>query len=199
MNHQERCTNIEYFSELIDGRYQKRCPNVADYELQDEVGDRYDCCKSHAIGFLSAHEDARVTEVLNPEEIAFDSPRYLASGSPIEQAFWEAWHSRFRNHIQGGLPLIPQYKIGKYRVDFAQIKTKTVIELDGYATHSSPDAIAYDRQRQRYIESQGWHVIRFGGKEIYSDAQACANEAWYWICARHSQQNPIRIWKEVGV
>jgi very-short-patch-repair endonuclease len=101
--------------------------------------------------------------------------------SPIEQVFWDAWCGPFRD--QGGdeewaIKLIPQYHIGSYRVDFAHVETKTAIELDGHATHSSPDAIAYDRKRQREIESQGWRVIRFGGKEIFENVGKCVVEVY---------------------
>jgi len=102
--------------------------------------------------------------------------------SPIEQAFWDGWFSTTQN--AGNFELTPQHPIGKYRVDFAHIKTKTAIELDGHATHSSPDAIAYDRKRQREIEKEGWHVIRFGGKEITSKVGFCIDEAWMLLSKR---------------
>jgi very-short-patch-repair endonuclease len=105
--------------------------------------------------------------------------------SPIEEAFWEAWHER---NMQSRFILVPQHPIGKYRVDFAHIPTMTAIELDGHTTHSSPDAIAKDRKRQREIEEQGWHVIRFGGKEVHSDATACAIEALRYL-ASEEQRN----------
>ncbi len=96
-------------------------------------------------------------------------------GSPIEQAFWNAWESLPGNHsVQ--FHLTPQYSIGRYRVDFAHIRTKTAIELDGFASHSSTDDIANDRKRQREIEAMGWYVFRFGGKEIHKDAQRCAED-----------------------
>lgn len=113
--------------------------------------------------------------------------------SPIEQAFWEAWHG---HSYETRFTLTPQHPIGKYRVDFAHIPSKCAIELDGHATHSSPEAIAKDRKRQRYIEEQGWHVIRFGGKEVYNDAGACAFEAF-----RHlnlfSSKNPKALMETI--
>ncbi len=99
--------------------------------------------------------------------------------SPIEQSFWEAW-LRANERLYYGVPqfaLEPQYPIGKYKVDFAHVDTKTAIELDGFATHSSTDDIANDRRRHRWIEEQGWHIIRFGGKEIHHNVFNCAMEA----------------------
>ncbi len=107
--------------------------------------------------------------------------------SPIETAFWKQWMS-FRSHTfsdEDFLQLEPQYQIDRYRVDFANVETKTAVELDGHATHSSPDAIAHDRKRQREIEALGWHVIRFGGKEIYQDAEKCVQEVWFLLHKRY--------------
>lgn len=95
--------------------------------------------------------------------------------SPIEKMFWDIWET-VEFDEQETIPLIPQYKIGKYRVDFACEFVRVAIELDGHATHSSPEAIAYDRKRQREIEAEGWRVIRFGGKEITTDTYRCAVE-----------------------
>lgn len=94
--------------------------------------------------------------------------------SPIEQAFWDQWMKCYSN-IQS-LELVSQHPIGKYRVDFAHRETKTAIELDGFATHSSTEDIANDRRRQREIEALGWHVIRFGGKEIHNNVLGCVTE-----------------------
>lgn len=93
--------------------------------------------------------------------------------SPIEQSFWDAW---LNIGAQTNFPLTPQHPIGKYRVDFAHLPTMTSIELDGFSSHSSTEDIAKDRKRQREIEAAGWHVIRFGGKEIHNNAKKCASE-----------------------
>lgn len=92
--------------------------------------------------------------------------------SPIEQKFLAAW-KRQRPNIK----LTPEHQVGRYRIDFAYVSAKIAIELDGHATHSSPAAIAADRRRQRELERLGWRFIRFGGQEVYQDADACAKEA----------------------
>lgn len=40
---------------------------------------------------------------------------------------------------------------------------------------AKPEFVA-DRKRQRWIEAQGWRVIRFAAVEILNDPQACVNE-----------------------
>lgn len=113
------------------------------------------------------------------------SPKIALSGlllnpyqfdSPIEKMFWNAWKREFRRRDIRYV-LTPQHEIGRYRVDFAHVPTKTAIELDGFAFHSNADDIAHDRRRQREIESMGWNVIRFGGKEVHDDVHGCVMEA----------------------
>jgi very-short-patch-repair endonuclease len=53
------------------------------------------------------------------------------------------------------------YPIGGYKVDFAFPDRKVVIEVDGWAFHSDPEAFAKDRKRQNAIALLGWQVLRF--------------------------------------
>jgi very-short-patch-repair endonuclease len=94
--------------------------------------------------------------------------------SPIEDAFWRT-HQKLRLRPLNGL--VRQYKVGQYRLDFALPRQMIGIELDGHRTHSSTQAIAADRKRQRWFEANGWYIIRFGGLEIYQDVDACVREA----------------------
>lgn len=100
--------------------------------------------------------------------------RTILLTSPIEDSFWRA-HQRLKLRPLAGLKR--QYTVGHYRLDFALPRQKIGIELDGYRTHSSTQAIADDRKRQRWFESAGWYIIRFGGLEIYQDVDACVREA----------------------
>lgn len=102
--------------------------------------------------------------------------------SPIEQQFQAAWR-RLRSNIK----LIQEHPVGHYRIDFAYVPALIAIELDGHATHSSPAAIAADRRRQRELEKLGWRFIRFGGQEVYQNADACAREAREFI-VKHSKK-----------
>lgn len=104
--------------------------------------------------------------------------------SPIERKFRDA--ACTRGLFDGDcLPLlIPQYPVGRYRLDFALPGRKIGIELDGFASHSSTRDIENDRRRQRELEALGWRVIRFGGREVHNDAAACAREAARLIFAR---------------
>jgi very-short-patch-repair endonuclease len=96
--------------------------------------------------------------------------------SAIEEAFRLAW---LRAHPQ--IPLIPQYPIGPYHVDFAHVASQVVVELDGFVAHSSTYQIERDCRRQREIMRRGWHVFRFGGREVYHETQRCIQETHAFI------------------
>jgi len=94
--------------------------------------------------------------------------------SPIEVMFWNAYTAMRPRALRG---LVRQHQTGRYRIDFALPAQRFGIELDGHATHSSPAAIAADRRRQRELEEMGWHIVRFGGQEVYQDAAVCVRSA----------------------
>ena len=70
---------------------------------------------------------------------------------------------RLRCRIQG---LRLEYLVGKYLVDIAHLPTKTAIESDGIYWHGTPEAKKRDRARDRFLEGQGWKVIRLPIRRI---------------------------------
>ena len=78
-----------------------------------------------------------------------------------EQKLW----SRIRND-QLGVTFRRQHAIGKYIPDFCSPKAKLIVELDG-SQHL--DQEAYDRERTKYLESQGYKVIRFWNRAVMDD------------------------------
>ena len=59
-----------------------------------------------------------------------------------------------------------QHPVGPCIADFACARLKLIIEIDG-ATHGSPEERAYDNQRTRFLEEQGWSVVRFWNDDVY--------------------------------
>jgi very-short-patch-repair endonuclease len=110
--------------------------------------------------------------VLSP--VPSPARRTILLVSPIEDAFWRS-HQKLKLRPLAGL--VRQYKVGQYRLDFALPRQAIGIELDGHRTHSTTQAIAADRYRQRWLEARGWYIIRFGGLEIYQDVDGCVREA----------------------
>ncbi|MBI2167958.1 MAG: DUF559 domain-containing protein [Actinobacteria bacterium] len=62
------------------------------------------------------------------------------------------------------------------RVDFVHLEPRVVIEVDGYATHSSPEAFVTDRQRDRKLRALGWTVLRFTWLEVMYAPREVADE-----------------------
>ena len=58
-----------------------------------------------------------------------------------------------------------QYVIGNYIVDFYCHQVKLVVELDG-SQHTTPEEIAYDQARTKYLQSKGLTVLRFSNLDI---------------------------------
>ena len=63
-----------------------------------------------------------------------------------------------------------QRPFGSYIVDFYCAKLKLVIELDG-ESHTSPEAIIYDKQRTEFLTSLGLKVLRFHNHEIMQNIE----------------------------
>ena len=70
-----------------------------------------------------------------------------------------------------GLKFRRQHPIGPFFADFACKSHRVVVELDGdYHDHVQED----DLRRQRFLECEGWKVIRFTNEDVMKDAEAVA-------------------------
>ena len=81
--------------------------------------------------------------------------------TPWEQKLWRV----LRNSKLENLKFRRQHNIGKYVVDFCCLSKKLVIEIDG-GQHNIDAVNVKDKQRQKYIEDQGYKVLRFWNNEI---------------------------------
>jgi very-short-patch-repair endonuclease len=77
-----------------------------------------------------------------------------------EQKLW--WQLRYRLETPAS-HFRRQVRLGRYIVDFAHHKLKLVIEIDG-GQHA--ERIARDAQRTKFIESEGYRVLRFWNNEV---------------------------------
>jgi very-short-patch-repair endonuclease len=76
--------------------------------------------------------------------------------------------SRIRRKQILGVQFNRQKPIDRYIVDFYSASTKLVIELDGIQ-HYEIDAIEYDFERTKTLESFGLKVMRFDNSLIFSE------------------------------
>jgi very-short-patch-repair endonuclease len=74
--------------------------------------------------------------------------------------------SKLRNHQLLGLKFRRQYSIGPHIADFCCYERRLIIEIDG----PSHDFTAEDDERRtRWLESEGFRVVRFGNDEVLND------------------------------
>ncbi len=69
---------------------------------------------------------------------------------------------KLRDRRLAGFKFRRQFPIGKYVVDFVRLDARVVIEIDG-GQHSGDSR---DADRQRFIEEQGFLVLRFWNHEV---------------------------------
>jgi very-short-patch-repair endonuclease len=68
-----------------------------------------------------------------------------------------------------------QYSIGSYIVDFCCPSEKLIIELDG-DPHGEYHKIQEDENRDKYLESLGFTLIRFENRVVFQDPEYLKSE-----------------------
>ena len=81
-----------------------------------------------------------------------------------EELLW----SQIRRKQILGVQFNRQRPIAGYIVDFYGVEAKLVIELDG-SQHHEPNAMAYDSERTKVLESLGLKVIRFSNSQVFEN------------------------------
>lgn len=101
-----------------------------------------------------------------------------------------------------GLHISPQYKIGNYIADFLvsyshdiysldrektifSLGSELVVECDGHEWHERDEKERrYEKARDRFMQSKGYKVFRFTGKEITDDPFNAASEIFKEVVGR---------------
>jgi very-short-patch-repair endonuclease len=89
--------------------------------------------------------------------------------TPPEELLWLA----LRNGQIGGLKFRRQHPIGPYVVDFSCHSAKLVVGVDGM---SHDDKVAKDAAKSKYIESQGYRILRVMNDDVMHDLDAVTRE-----------------------
>jgi very-short-patch-repair endonuclease len=102
------------------------------------------------------------SEAETPVPLIRDRARALrATQTEVEQRLWQ----RLRNRQLNGAKFRRQQPIGPYIADFFCIDARVVVELDG-SQHGEAPAQRLDQRRDKYLESQGYRVLRFWNEEV---------------------------------
>ncbi len=84
-----------------------------------------------------------------------------ANQTDAERHLWK----RLRELKADGAHFRRQAPIGRFVTDFACHSRRLVIELDG-GQHADAEAVANDRNRTRWLNEQGYRVLRFWNNEV---------------------------------
>lgn len=99
------------------------------------------------------------------------------SESPAEEAFFDAMQKHFNLEVRNGklvgnesISLDMQIEVLRYRLDFL-VDKRLVVEIDGAAWHSSPDAVARDQSRDAELHAAGYQILRIPAKVVFNNPQ----------------------------
>ena len=87
--------------------------------------------------------------------------------TPAEDIAWEL----LRDRRCDGMKFRRQHQIGNYIADFFCAEHKLVVELDG-AVHQTDETAAKDAQRDAYLTSLGYIVLRFQNQSVIDQTEA---------------------------
>jgi very-short-patch-repair endonuclease len=113
-----------------------------------------------------------------PNDRARDARRHPTTA---EAALWQL----LRNRRFAGYKFRRQHPVGPFIADFACLALRLVVELDG-SQHVERVA---DVGRTEWLESEGWHVVRFWNNDVLNDA-ARVLDALFQSMALCREQHP---------
>ncbi|MGY4627793.1 endonuclease domain-containing protein [Bradyrhizobium sp. USDA 4486] len=93
--------------------------------------------------------------------------RLRANTTPYERILWRA----LKEVPLEGSHFRRQAPIGPYVVDFLCPAKRLIIELDG-GHHNEDRTAERDRDRQRWLDNEGYRVVRFWNSEVAPDLNA---------------------------
>ena len=84
-----------------------------------------------------------------------------------EQRLWQ----KLKRRQLAGMKFRRQQPIGPYFVDFVCLECGVIIEVDG---GQHPQRASYDMERTRWLEAQGYRVLRFWNSDVLANTDAVA-------------------------
>jgi very-short-patch-repair endonuclease len=114
--------------------------------------------------------------------------RLPANSTPHERVLWRA----LKELPVDGTHFRRQAPIGPYVVDFLCPAAHFIIELDG-GHHNEDETAERDRERQLWLEREGYRVVRFWNSEIAGDLTAVLERIYVELYgSRDAKVEPIR-------
>ena len=97
-----------------------------------------------------------------------DTERPRALRKHLTDAEQRLWRKLKRRQL-AGMKFRRQQPIGPYIVDFVCLERRVIVEVDG-GQHA--EQVPYDAHRTRWLETQGYRVLRFWNNEVLAHTQA---------------------------
>ncbi len=94
--------------------------------------------------------------------------------SPPERTLAAALRAEGLDTIRAGVTVIAGGR--QFWLDFAELRRKLAIEVDGVRAHTDPAVFAADRTRQNLLVRDGWTVLRYTPWQIREDLAAVVAE-----------------------
>ncbi|WP_424958214.1 endonuclease domain-containing protein [Hyphomicrobium sp. 1Nfss2.1] len=98
------------------------------------------------------------------------SERARAMRKAPTQGERELWQLVRKRQISG-CSFRRQASIGPFIVDFVCLERRIIVEVDG-SSHEDPTRRARDAERDRWLERQGFHVLRLLDGEVLENPEA---------------------------
>ena len=96
------------------------------------------------------------------------SARELRSNlTDAERCLWQ----KLKRRQIAGVRFRRQQPIGHFIVDFVCFERRVIVEVDG-GQHA--EQLYYDEQRTRWLEAQGYSVLRFWNNDVLANTEAVA-------------------------
>jgi very-short-patch-repair endonuclease len=114
--------------------------------------------------------------------------RLRAKATPTEILLWK----RLRRIETAGTHFRRQVPIGPYIADFACLAARLVIELDG-SQHNIDANKVRDERRTRWLESEGYSVIRFWNNDLTGNMEGVLETVYAALYgSRDSETYPLK-------
>jgi very-short-patch-repair endonuclease len=100
--------------------------------------------------------------------MAYVAPKTLARAREFRRTLTDAeailW-SRLRRDALG-MRFRKQHPVGPYIADFACVRARLIVEVDG-GTHGTDAERSHDARRDAYMHARGWRVVRVWNVDVY--------------------------------
>jgi very-short-patch-repair endonuclease len=97
-----------------------------------------------------------------------DTQRARALRKNLTEAEQRLWR-KLKQRQLAGVKFRRQQPIGRFIVDFVCFEKSIIVEVDG-GQHG--EQVSYDAERTRWLEAQGYRVLRFWNNEVLGQTEA---------------------------